>query len=410
MKKVLTFVGYAVLAVVVVLGGFAAYVAITGIPSYSPGHVMVHVDVTPENVAHGRKYMTLLCATCHMDPTTGRLTGKRIVDLPAQFGIAYSKNITQDRVYGIGNWTDGEIAYLLRTGIDRRGQYVPPWMPKFPHMSDDDLTSLIAFLRSSDPLVAPVPAAPPGVSQPSFLSKLLTHVAFRPLPYPQARITTPPISDKVAYGRYVSSVVGCYGCHSADFKTMNELEPENSGGYMGGGNPMPDQSGEIVPSANITFDESGIGRWTEADFTRAVRTGVTPDRTVLGYPMVPMPELTEVDTAALYAYLQTVPKIGNRVPRAERRPAPTDTDGNTLYHKYGCTSCHGEQGVGIGDLRHAVEHYPTDPQLEAWIRDAPALKPGTKMPTWNGVIRETDYAPLIEYVKELGRATGEGGR
>jgi len=407
MKKAVKFVGYAILAIAVIVGGIAAYVAIIGIPSYSPGHVTLQVNVTPEKVEHGRKYMTLLCATCHMDPTTGRLTGKRIVDMPAQFGSAYSKNITQDRVHGIGNWTDGEIAFFLRTGIDRRGQYVPPWMPKFPHMSDDDLESVIAFLRSNDPLVAAVPVAPPGVSHPSFLAKLLSYVVFKPLPYPQARITAPPTSDKVAYGRYLSSVIGCYGCHSADFKTMNELEPEKSAGYMGGGNAMPDQAGQIVPTANITFDETGINRWTEADFTRAVRTGVTPSRTVLAYPMVPMPELTETDTAALYAYLRTVPKISHRVARVERRPAPTDADGNTLYHKYGCPSCHGEHGVGIGDLRHATEHYPTDPQLEAWIRDAPAIKPGTKMPTWNGVIRESDYAPLMQYVKELGRAAGE---
>ena len=90
----------------------------------------------------------------------------------------------------------------------------------------------------------------------------------------------PSPSDRVAYGRYLSSSIGCFACHSADFKTMDELEPEKSKGYFGGGNAMLDQRGETVVTANLTFDEAtGIGRWSEEDFDRALRTGVRPDRT-----------------------------------------------------------------------------------------------------------------------------------
>ena len=405
MKRTLKILGTVVLVLGVAVAGFATYVAVTGIPRYEPGPLSTKVEVTPEKVARGRKYAGLLCAGCHMDPTTRRLTGKRMVDMPAEFGVAYSKNITQHPVKGIGSWTDGEILYLLRTGVDRGGQYIPPYMVKLPLLSDDDLESIVAFLRSDDPLVAPLAVDPPGRTRPSFLTKLLSHVTFKPLPFPRQRITAPPVTDKVAYGRYLSSSLGCFACHSADFKTMNELEPERSAGYMAGGNPLLDQNGDVVRSANVTFDEeTGIGKWSEADFTRALRTGVRPDRRVLLYPMEPMPELTEEDAAALYAYLRTVPKLSNPVPRPERRALAADaSEGKKTYYRYGCVSCHGESGVGLADLRQAAQHYPADEQLEAWIKNPASFKPGTKMPAWEGVIQPDEYASLIAYVKELGR-------
>ena len=406
MKQALKFLGYLVLIVIVSAGIFAAYVAVSGIPTYSPGRVRLKVEVTPAKVERGRKYASLLCMNCHLDPATGKLTGKRLTDTPASFGEAYSKNITRDKQYGIGAWSDGELAYLLRTGITRTGRYAPPWMPKYPHMSDEDLESIIAFLRSDDPVTAPAAVNPPGVSKPSFLTKLLTHLIFKPLPYPKGPIATPLVTDKVAYGRYLSVNLGCFECHSANFRTNNELKPEKSAGYLGGGNELRDESGQIVRSANLTPDSTGLAQWSEADFTRAIRTGIRPDHTVLRYPMSPMPELTDADTSAIYAYLRTVPRIHNLVPRAEAPVLAAGTNqGKALYYRYGCNSCHGDNGAGVGDLRRATQDFPTDAQLEAFIRHAPSFKRDSKMPAWDGIIRESDYAPLMAYVRELGRAT-----
>lgn len=404
MRRSLKFIGLVLLLLVVAIGAFALYVSLRGIPRFPTSTIQAHVEVTPERVARGRKYASMLCAGCHMDPTTRQLTGKRLADLPAEFGVVYSKNITRDPVKGIGAWNDGELLYLLRTGIARTGIYTPPYMVKLPHLSDDDLESIVAFLRSDDPLVAPLAFDPPGVSRPSFLTKLLTHTVFRPLPYPAHRIEAPLVSDKVAYGRYLSSGLGCYACHSADFKTIDELEPEKSAGFMGGGNPVTDQNGDVVPTSNITFDEeTGIGRWSEADFTRALRTGVRPDGAILLYPMEPRPELTDEDCAALYAYLKTVPKLRHKVARTVREAPANAGVGQAIYVKYGCISCHGATGVGLADLRQAAQHYPTDAAIEAWIKNPPAFKPGTKMPPWEGVIEEGEYPALIAYVRELGR-------
>jgi len=112
MRRVLKGLAFLLLALVVAAGAGAAYVHVAGIPSYPTRRVELTVDVTPERVARGRRTAVMLCAGCHKDPATGVLTGSRMADAPPQFGVIYSSNITQDREYGIGAWTDGEIATL----------------------------------------------------------------------------------------------------------------------------------------------------------------------------------------------------------------------------------------------------------------------------------------------------------
>jgi muramoyltetrapeptide carboxypeptidase LdcA involved in peptidoglycan recycling len=71
---------------------------------------------------------------------------------------------------------DGELEYLVRTGVKANGQYVPPWMPKQPRMADEDLHSIVAFLRSDDPMVAATEVQPAGHSRPNRALPLGTHV------------------------------------------------------------------------------------------------------------------------------------------------------------------------------------------------------------------------------------------
>ncbi|HXU70474.1 MAG TPA: c-type cytochrome [Polyangia bacterium] len=411
MRKVLKGLGYLLGSVVVLVGGFVAYCAIDGIPHFKPPVVDVHVDLTPERVARGKKLVSLLCAECHKNPTTGKLTGKRMEDAPREFGELHSRNITKSVAHGIGAWKDGEIVGLLRTGIARDGRYTPPWMAKLPHMSDEDVYSIIAFLRSDDPMVA-ASEEPSIACKTSLLSKVLAHTVFRPLPMPTTVQTAPAKTDKVAYGRYlVTHALECYSCHSADFKTMNVDEPEKSPGFLGGDNALVGLSQEKVYSANITFDEeTGIGKWSEANLKRALRDGIRPDNTLVRYPMEPMRDLEDDDVAAIYAYLQQVPKIHKRRhPNPPLALAAGASDGQKIYYKYGCNSCHGERGVGVGDLRPANKKYATDEALSKWIRNAPSIKPDTKMPTWDGVIAEGEYAPLVKYVRQLGQDAERDG-
>src|SRR5262245_2350820 len=202
MRRLLKWLGISVAVLVAVVGAAAAYVALAPIPRYAVGKVDFPVEVTPERVARGKRSVEMLCAGCHLDSATGALTGRRMPDLPAQFGEAWSLNITAHPAKGIGAWTNGEIARLLRTGIARDGRYTPPWMVKLPNASDEDIRDIIAFLRSDDPLVQ-ARDVENHASRPSFLTKALCRVAFKPFPYPTREIAAPAPEDALAYGRYL---------------------------------------------------------------------------------------------------------------------------------------------------------------------------------------------------------------
>ncbi|MFY0687175.1 MAG: c-type cytochrome [Cyclobacteriaceae bacterium] len=300
----------------ILIGLGLAFIAIRGIPSYPVKAINYRANPTPEKLARGKVLVSTLCAGCHMNTDTRTLTGQRMLDVPAEFGTIYSPNITQDRTYGIGEWTDGEILYLLRTGIKRDGQYAPPYMAKLPTMADNDIASIIAFLRSDDPLVAPDPT-PDQPVEPSFLVKLLSAVAFKPLPYPEQPIPMPDTTNMVELGKYYAHNLDCFSCHSADFKTNNFLEPVKSVGYFGGGLSLLNKKGQSIVAQNLTPDKkSGIGNWTEEQFVKAVKYGMKDGEEALRYPMLPYVHLTDQEIGSIYHYLMTIPAIENQIERS----------------------------------------------------------------------------------------------
>lgn len=304
---------------------FAGYVAMRGIPHYpAPEKLTIQVEVTPERVARGLKIAQAQCIVCHSNTEGTSLSGKMLPDLPKEFGLAYSANITQHPVHGIGKYSDGELIRIMRTGVRPDGSYLPIYMPKFLHMSDEDVKSVVAFLRSDNALTKPADVAQKQ-SEPSFLLKFLTFAvpAFQAPAYPAAPIPEPDTTNMVAYGKYLAlGRYECYQCHSADFKTNNGMMPEKSEGFFGGGNPMPNEEGKIVRTANITPDnETGIGSWSEAEFTEVLKTGIIKRRnTTLRYPMFPYTMLEDKEVKAIYAYLRTVPAVKNAVNREATNP------------------------------------------------------------------------------------------
>jgi mono/diheme cytochrome c family protein len=310
MNKPLKIILFSLSGVILVLFILAMYVNISGIPRYENRAEDLVIEVTEERVTEGARIAAVLCVHCHAS-TDGKLGGTYMPSAE-DFGTIYTPNITQHPRYGITDYTDGELVYLFRSGVRKDGQYVPPWMPKFPHLSDEDLFSIIAFLRSDHTLVQPSDNNPPDV-KPNFFAKLLTRTAFKPLPYPEGPVQAPPVSDKVAYGKYLADAkFDCFSCHSASFQKIDIMTPENSKGYFGGGNILLDKEQNEVPSSNLTMDkETGLGNWTEEDFIRTLRFGMRPDNTPLTYPMVPAPMITEEEASAIWAYLKTLPEIHN---------------------------------------------------------------------------------------------------
>jgi mono/diheme cytochrome c family protein len=107
-------------------------------------------------------------------------------------------------------------------------------------------------------------------------------------------------SDRVAAGETLAGAGNCINCHTAPGG------PENAGGRA-----IHTQIGDFY-SPNLTPDaETGIGGWSQAAFTRALREGVSRDGRHL-FPVFPYTHYTQMvdaDITALYAYFMTRPPV-----------------------------------------------------------------------------------------------------
>lgn len=73
------------------------------------------------------------------------------------WGVSVAPNLTSDPEDGIANFTDAELATMIRTGVRPDGSHMLPPMPYgyFARMTDDDLAAIIMYLRTLPPLADP---------------------------------------------------------------------------------------------------------------------------------------------------------------------------------------------------------------------------------------------------------------
>ena len=311
MKKALKIFGFLLAALALIIALVAAWVQLTPLPTYEVKPPQVVIPTDSATLERGKKVAELVCAHCHLGED-GKMSGRLFSQASDPFGEMWAANITQHPTKGIGRYSDGELAYLVRTGINRDGRVVG-YMMCHPQMSDEDLGAVIAYLRSDAPMMQPSEVAHPAPAYlNSFMVKaLLKFGIFKPLTYDGQPKSAPSMTDQVAYGRYLATdLFECSTCHSASFETLDMITPENSPNFMGGGNPVPDHDFNIVTSANITpSKEHGIGNWSKEQFATAVRTGQRPNGAILKPNMPRFAVLNDQEIDAIWAYLQTVPAI-----------------------------------------------------------------------------------------------------
>ena len=161
-----------------------------------------------------------------------------------------------------------------------------------------------------------------------------------PAPPPPAPAPATPTPSPVERGKYIVNTAGCNDCHTPfkmgpagpepDMSRMLSGHPEGlkvtqqfktQGPFVAGVNEtFTAWSGPwgISYTANLTPDKNtGLGIWTEDMFMKAIRDGkhMGTSRPILP----PMPwavyrNLTDDDLKAVFAYLQSIPPIANRVP------------------------------------------------------------------------------------------------
>lgn len=146
---------------------------------------------------------------------------------------------------------------------------------------------------------------------------------------------------RVERGAYLVGMMGCNDCHTPWKIGPKGPEPDMS--RMLSGHPqdmtmppppkLPDGPWVVTAgatntawsgpwgvsfTANLTPDaETGLGKWTQRNFTETIRTGRHMGRGRPILPPMPIPmykNFTDADLEAIFTYLQTIPAVSNRVP------------------------------------------------------------------------------------------------
>ena len=220
-------------------------------------------------------------------------------DLP---GRIVAPNITPDPETGSGRWTDDQLARAIREGIGHDGRALFPMMPyeEFRHMSDEDLASIVVYMRSLPPVRHELPK-----TEIIFPVKYLIRNVPQPITEP---VSSPERSDPVKWGQYLVTIASCTECHTPRLRGEVVRGMEYGGGFMLKG-PWGAAAG-----ANITPDASGIAYYDESLFIQAMRTGYVKARKLNSImPFDEFGKLTDDELKAMFAYLRTLKPVKHRV-------------------------------------------------------------------------------------------------
>ena len=229
------------------------------------------------------------CRECHGQNFGGGI----MVDDP-MIGTLHGPNITAGAGGRTANFTAADWDRIVRHGVLSTGQ--PAVMPseEFRNMSDQELSDIVAFIRSLPPVDNEEPARKLGP-----LGTML--VAFNQIPLAADLITDhqaahpalPPEAEASAeFGAHLAGT--CGGCHSANF----------AGGPIPGGDPSWPPAANLTPAGNMA-------NWTVDEFATLLRTGKRPDGTEVKAPMNVLmsfgQNMTDTEIEALYHYFRSLP-------------------------------------------------------------------------------------------------------
>lgn len=114
--------------------------------------------------------------------------------------------------------------------------------------------------------------------------------------FPPSNLTIPTDAESIARGEHLVTTI-CMGCHGED---LSGREDFFDGGPLG-----------TIQSENLTSGEGGVGQFfTDEDYVRAIRHGISPDGKFIFMPGVYSTSfLSDEDLAAIIAYVKTVPPV-----------------------------------------------------------------------------------------------------
>lgn len=243
---------------------------------------------TPEQVARGEYLANIACVGCHGRPgPDGNPAGHPMTggwDLAAAEGFGFIGQLATENLTPAGKlagYTDGEIFRALRHGVDQKGHALG-MMGALPYrqLSDDDLQSLVAYLRSLPPAATTGPTG----DRINFVGLAMVGAGMLPSEPPvKGVVTAPPRAQTAEYGRYVATFGECRGCHGPDMT----------------GTPAS-ALGPAIPDPRPL-----VSTLSQAQFIEMMRSGVRPgdDPFPATMPWQNAAAMDDHDLAALYTYV-----------------------------------------------------------------------------------------------------------
>jgi len=289
------------------------------------------------------------CQYCHSIPGGQPYAGGQPVQTP--FGDLMTPNITPDKNFGIGNWTDAQFWNALHNGIEPGSsllvfpRYMYPVMPwqDYNKLSYSDVMALKAYLMSLQPVA--VPDRPSQMVFPFTLRAGL--LAWRMLFFDNQPIRYDPSwSPQVRNGAFlVQALAHCAECHTQ----RNLLMATEPSRYLAGGHLLA----QSWYAPNISADKTGgIGGWSQSDLVRFLGQGGALGT---GSPYGPMKAVVDdslsrlpaSDIQDIAAYLQSATPAQNSATPAAAAPPPM-AEGAQVYAE-NCARCHGNNGEGVNN-------------------------------------------------------------
>jgi mono/diheme cytochrome c family protein len=198
------------------------------------------------------------------------------------------------------------LARAIREGIGHDGRALFPMMPyeRFRTYSDEDIASIVVYLRSLAPVRNPLPK-----TDIIFPVKYLIRGVPQPITEP---VPSPDLSTPLKRGAFMTNVAVCADCHTPQIQGQNLKGMDFAGGFV------LDGPWGYVATPNITPDPSGIPYYDEALFVQTLRTGYVKARELKGImPWEVYRNMTDEDLKGIFAYLKTVKPVHHRLDNAE---------------------------------------------------------------------------------------------
>lgn len=254
------------------------------------------IPTDAEAIARGEHWVKAECIGCHGDDLSG---GPFFV---APFATVNAKNLTTGKG-GVGSeFSSEDWIRVFRYGVGPDGNSILI-MPShaFRFLSDSDMGDIIAYLKVAPPVDN-------ELSEPKFnlLGKaLLGAGAFGDSVVIAETINNNPIDPSYPaagvtpeYGEYLVNVSGCHDCHGADLSGGKSADPS------------------AIPAPNLTAGGELVA-WKEADFIKAIRTGLTPTNRQLDPAQMPWEHyknFSDDELKAIWAYLDSLPQLETTIP------------------------------------------------------------------------------------------------